>query len=181
MFNQPLDLAFDKDDNFYVVQSHGGTSGGSAGSAPAGSDPRVLKFDKDGTYLASASLAHADGLYPTIHTVIVAPNGDVWTGDRHSRKIVVLDKDLKSRREINLPDMPCGFYVDATGQLWASTGRDGRILKLGWDGKVQGYMGQGGSQLNDIGEGHYLAVSKDQRQVWVADSTQAKVLHFERN
>ena len=26
MFNQPLDIAFDKDDNFYVVQSHGGTS-----------------------------------------------------------------------------------------------------------------------------------------------------------
>jgi len=26
MFNQPLDIAWDKDDNFYVVQSHGGTS-----------------------------------------------------------------------------------------------------------------------------------------------------------
>ena len=26
MFNQPMDVAFDKDDNFYVVQGHGGTS-----------------------------------------------------------------------------------------------------------------------------------------------------------
>ena len=26
MFNQPLDIAFDQDDNFYVVQGHGGTS-----------------------------------------------------------------------------------------------------------------------------------------------------------
>ena len=26
MFNQPLDITWDKDDNFYVVQSHGGTS-----------------------------------------------------------------------------------------------------------------------------------------------------------
>ena len=25
-FNQPLDIAFDKDDNFYVIQGHGGTS-----------------------------------------------------------------------------------------------------------------------------------------------------------
>lgn len=181
MFNQPLDLAFDKDDNFYVVQSHGGTSGGSAGKSPPGSDPRVLKFDKTGKYLASASLARADGLFPTIHTVIVAPNGEVWVGDRHSRRIVVLDKELKTRREIAVPVMPCGFYTDATGQLWMSSGRDGRILKLGWDGKVQGYMGQMGNALNDIGEGHYLAVSKDQKHVWVADSTQQKVLHFERN
>jgi hypothetical protein len=26
MFNQPLDVAFDQDDNFYVIQGHGGTS-----------------------------------------------------------------------------------------------------------------------------------------------------------
>ena len=77
MFNQPLDIAFDKDDNFYVVQSHGGTSPpadctfcatydspqthNAKGRAvfvthpPAipGSDPRVMKFDKDGNLLAS--------------------------------------------------------------------------------------------------------------------------------
>jgi hypothetical protein len=26
-FNQPMDVAFDKEDNFYVVQGHGGTAG----------------------------------------------------------------------------------------------------------------------------------------------------------
>ena len=31
MFNQPMDVAVDKDDTFYVVQSHGGSSGGSQG------------------------------------------------------------------------------------------------------------------------------------------------------
>ena len=60
-----------------------------------GSDPRVMKFDKDGKFLASASLAHADGLLPVIHSVVVAPNGEVWVGDRASTKIVVFDKDLK--------------------------------------------------------------------------------------
>jgi DNA-binding beta-propeller fold protein YncE len=181
MFNQPLDIAFDKDDNFYVVQSHGGTSGGSQGKSPAGSDPRVLKFDHDGNYITSASLAHPDGLYPTLHTVMVAPNGDVWVGDRHSRKIIVLDKDLQNRHEIAVPDMPSGFFTDARGQLWMSTGRDGRVLKMGWDGTVQGYMGEIGKDLNGIGEGHFLAVSKDQKNIWVADSTQAKVLHFEHD
>ena len=43
-----------------------------------------MKFDKDGKFLASASLAHADGLLPVIHSVVVAPNGEVWVGDRAS-------------------------------------------------------------------------------------------------
>ena len=57
-----------------------------------GSDPRVMKFDKDGKFLASASLAHPDGSVPVIHSVVVAPNGEVWVGDRASTKIVVLTR-----------------------------------------------------------------------------------------
>jgi len=207
MFNQPLDIAFDKDDNFYVVQSHGGTSPpadctfcatydspqthNAKGHAvfvthsPAipGSDPRVMKFDKDGHLLASASLAHADGKLPTIHTVIVSPTGEVWVGDRASQKIVIFDKDLKTRRELQMHNLTCGFYEDATGQLWMSTGRDGLVLKLGWDGKVQGWYGKHGTvrDSNDVGEGHYMAVSKDQKMIFMADSVLAKVHRIEHN
>ncbi|MCP5411339.1 MAG: hypothetical protein H6924_04285 [Alphaproteobacteria bacterium] len=207
MFNQPLDVAFDDDDNFYVVQSHGGTSppadctfcatydspqthraNGHAvfvthSPAIPGSDPRVMKFDKDGHLLASASLAHADGKLPTIHSVVVAPNGDVWVGDRASQKIVVYDKNLKKQRDIQLQNLTCGFYKDATGQLWMSTGRDGMVLKMGWDGKVQGWYGKHGTvrESNDAGEAHYMAVSKDQKTIWVADTVLAKVLKLEHN
>src|SRR5476649_2187480 len=59
MFNQPLDVNFDADDNIYVVQGHGGTSPPpdctycatyktSKPNPVQGSDPRVLKFNKDG-------------------------------------------------------------------------------------------------------------------------------------
>jgi hypothetical protein len=207
MFNQPLDIAFDKDDNFYVVQSHGGTSPpadctfcatydspqthNAKGRAayvthpPAipGSDPRVMKFDKDGHLLGSASLAHPDGKLPTIHTVIVAPNGEVWVGDRASQKILIFDKDLKSHHDIQMQNLTCGFYEDAKGQLWMSTGRDGLVLKLGWDGKVQGWYGKHGDNTNsnDIGEGHYMAVSPDQKTIYVADTVLAHVLKLEHN
>src|SRR5882757_8373514 len=147
MFNQPLDIAWDKDDNFYVVQSHGGTSPpadctfcatydspqthNAKGRAafvtktPAipGSDPRVMKLDQNGNLLASASLAHPDGKYPTIHSVIVSPTGEVWVGDRASQKILVFDHDLKAHHDIQLQNLTCGFYEDAKGQLWMSTGR----------------------------------------------------------
>jgi sugar lactone lactonase YvrE len=207
MFNQPLDIAWDKDNNFYVVQSHGGTSPpadctfcatldipqvraakprGVFVRAPAipGGDPRVMKFDKDGKFLASVNMARSDGMLPVIHSVVIAPTGEVWVADRASAKIVVFDKDLKKRnREIQLPHVTCGFYEDATGQLWLSTGRHGQVLKMGWDGSVQGWFGKAGmvKDSNDIGEGHYMAVSKDQKTIWVADSVLAKVHKIERN
>ena len=204
MFNQPLDIAFDKDDNFYVVQSHGGTSPPidctfcvtyATGPArlksvpvmhppvPSGEDPRVMKFDKDGHLLASASLAHPDGLYPVIHTVIVSPTGEVWVGDRASQKIWIFDKDLKSHHDIQLQNLTSGFYEDAKGQLWMSTGQDGMVMKMGWDGKIEGWIGKRGTNpdSNDIGEGHFLAVTPDQKTIWVADSVNAHVLKLEHN
>ena len=204
MFNQPLDVAFDGQDNFYVVQSHGGTSPPldctfcatyATGPArlksvpvthppvPSGSDPRVMKFDKDGRLMASASLAHPDGLYPVIHTVIVSPTGEVWVGDRASQKIWIFDKDLKNHHDIQLQNLTSGFYEDAKGQLWMSTGQDGMVMKLGWDGKIEGWFGKRGTDpdSNDIGEGHFLAVTPDQKTIWVADSVNAHVLKLERN
>jgi hypothetical protein len=142
-----------------------------------------MKFDKDGKFLASASLAHADGLLPVIHSVVVAPNGEVWVGDRASTKIVVFDKDLKPVRDIQVGNLTCGFYVDATGQLWMSTGRHGMVLKMGWDGKVQGWFGKHGDvrDSHDVGEGHYMAVSKDQKIIFMSDSVLAKVHRIEHN
>jgi hypothetical protein len=54
---------------------------------------------------------------------------------------------------------------------------------MGWDGSVQGWFGKAGmvKDSNDIGEGHYMAVSKDQKTIWVADSVLAKVHKIELN
>jgi len=200
MFNQPLDVAFDRQDNFYVVQSHGGTSfpadctfcvnyaaGLNANSravaakppVPPGSDARVMKFDAQGNLLASASLAPANGPYPTTHSVVVAPNGDVWVADRQVKKIVVFDANLKKLREIPQDYLVCGFFIDSQDGLWAVTGRDGMVLKLDWNGKIQGRIGRPSENpdpnSNDIGEAHYLALSNDLRTIYVADSILARV------
>ena len=190
MFNQPLDVAFDKDDNIYVVQSHGGTSAPpdctycgtyskNQGSVPQGSDPRILKFDKDGNYITSRALPHADGTYPTIHTVIVTPKGEVWLSDRQLHKIIVLDQSLQPLREIQEPALVSGLTVDAKGQIWLSAGMDGMIMKLDENGAVQGWIGKAGRTTdpssNLIGEAHYLTVTPDEKTIYVADSVNGKI------
>lgn len=202
MFDQPMDIAFDAQDNFYVVQSHGGASppadcslcatyewvrnpGGKAvGAHPPvspGLDPRVMKFDKDGRLLASVSLARS-GDAPVIHTVLVSPKGEVWVTDRAEKKIVVFDGDLQRRREITGDYLTCGFYQDARGDLWMTAGRDGLVFKMDWDGKILGWFGQRGVRLDtdDIGEAHYMAVSADQKTIFIADSSLGNVHKLER-
>ena len=204
MFNQPLDIAFDQDDNFYVVQGHGGTSPpedcwycttypyaarpdrrASPARAPVvqGSDPRLMKFDKSGRFIASVSLAHPTGPFATTHTVVMSPTGELWVGDRNAKKLIVLDRNLKRLREIEVGYLTCGLFVDAQGGLWMSAGMNGMIFKLDWSGKILGWFGKWGNNpdSNDIGEAHQLAVSRDLKTVYVADSVLAHVLKIESN
>jgi sugar lactone lactonase YvrE len=196
MFNQPLDIAFDKDDNFYIVQGHGGTSPPpsciycatyktSHPPVPQGSDPRVFKFDKNGHYIASRPLPHADGTYPTIHSVIVTPKGELWVTDRQLNKIMVFDTNLKPIREIQEPNLTSGLFVDAKGQIWMSAGMDGMIMSLDPNGKITGWIGKAGRTKNPhsdlIGEAHYLVVTPDEKTIYIADSVNAKVLKLEHN
>jgi hypothetical protein len=206
MFNQPLDIAWDKDDNFYVVQSHGGTSPpadctfcatydlpqvrnakprGVFVQPPVipGSDPRVMKFDKDGKFLASASLAHADGLLPVIHSWWWRPMASVGGRPRLDQ-----DRGVRQGPQAACPRDPGGesdlrLYVDATGQLWMSTGPSRHGAEDGLGRQVQGWFGKHGDvrDSNDVGEGHYMAVSKDQKYIFMADSVLAKVHRIVRN
>jgi DNA-binding beta-propeller fold protein YncE len=196
MFNQPLDVAFDRDDNIYVVQSHGGTSAppdctycatykSAKPAVPQGSDPRLLKFDKRGNFLASRSLAHEDGNYPTIHTVIVTPRGEVWVGDRQANAILVFNEKLEPLRRIQEPNRVSGLFVDAKGALWMSSGMDGMVMTLAPDGKITGWIGKGGRTTDPdsylIGEAHYVVITPDQKTIYIADSVNAKVVVLRHN
>lgn len=195
LFNQPLDVAFDADDNLYVVQGHGGTANAPACDLCAtydtvklpvsqGSDPRVLKFDRTGKLLASRAMDDGIGPYPTIHSVIVTPRGEVWVGDRQHNRIVVLDKSLQRLREIPQPTHACGLFVDARGQIWMSSGMDGMVMQLDPEGRIVGWVGQAGKSQDPasdlIGEAHYLVVTPDQKTIYIADSVNAKVLKLQR-
>jgi len=142
-----------------------------------------MKFDKNGRFLASVSLAHPAGPFATTHTVVMSPTGELWVGDRNAKKLVVFDRNLKKLREIDVNYLTCGLFVDAKGGLWMSAGMNGMVMKLDWSGKILGWFGKWGpnADSNDIGEAHQLAVSKDLKTIYVADSLLAHVLKIESN
>ena len=143
--------------------------------------PRVFEFNKNGNYLSSRALPHADGTYPTIHSVIFTPKGELWVSDRQLNKIMVFDTNLKPIREIQEPNLTSGLFVDAKGNFWMSAGMDGMIMSLNADGKITGWIGKSGRDAYGIGEAHYLAVTPDEKTIYIADSINAKVLKLEHN
>ena len=196
MFNQPTDLNFDTDDNFYVVQGHGGLSPPpdctycatyktSKPNPPQGSDPRIFKFDKNGKYITSRALPHEDGTYPNIHSVIFTPKHEVWVADRQRNTIKVFDTNLKPLRDIQEPSLVSGLFVDAKGKIWMSSGLDGMIMTLDGDGKITGWIGEMGRTSDPasvlIGEAHYMTVAPDENTIYVADAINAKVVKLVHN
>jgi streptogramin lyase len=192
MFNQPLDVAIDDDDNFYVVQGHAGSSrpppctycatyANSSPSVSPGSDPRIMKFDKTGKFLGATALPHGPTeRYPFIHSVVVTRKGEVWATDRQANRIIALDRNLRRLRDIQEPVLASGLFVDAKGDIWLAAGMDGMITKLDDNGKVVGWFGKAGRTQDPtstlIGEAHYMAVTPDQKTIYIADSVNGKVL-----
>jgi sugar lactone lactonase YvrE len=160
LFNQPNEVAFGKDDDFWVVTGHGG------------GDPRVLHFDANGKFLTSWSMKHQDGSNGTIHSIIVAPNGELWIADRTLKQIIVMDQAGKRLKTIQMQNQVSGLYVDAKGGLWMAGGQDGMLMSLDWNGKITGWTGKlgPGNNANEYTEVHYMAVSPDLKYLYVADS-----------
>lgn len=139
-----------------------------------------------GNYISSRALPHADGTYPTIHSVIVTPKGELWVTDRQLNKILMFDTNLNPIREIQEPNLTSGLFADAKGHIWMSAGMDSMIMSLDDNGKITGWIGKAGHDHNGatsdlIGEAHYLAVADDEKTIYIADSVNAKVLKLVHN
>ncbi len=96
----------------------------------------MLHFDKNGKYITSWSMAHADGTPATIHSIVLDKKGDLYIADRLTKRILVMSQEGKLLRTIQMKNLVSGLYVDKTGGLWMAAGEDGMIMKIDWDGKV---------------------------------------------
>jgi peptidylamidoglycolate lyase len=169
LFNQPTDLGFGPKGEIFVSTGHGGP------------DPRIVKFDKNGKFLTTWTLKHADGTAANIHTVVVDKKGNVYAGDREMEKIYVFDQNGKHLRDIQMHNLVCSLYIDKKGNLWMTAGQDGMIMRLDWNGKVLGWTGKEGKGPNEYGEAHYMVMTPDLKTIYIADTQNNHVMKLQAN
>ena len=159
IFNQPNDVAFGPKDDIWVVTGHGG------------SDPRVLHFDKNGKYITSWSMKHADGSNATIHSIVLDKKGDLYIADRSSNQIIVMSQQGKLLHTIQMKNQVGGLFVDSKGGLWMAggAGRHGVKAGLGRQGHRLDRLAPAMAPTN-IPKCIIIAVSPDLKYIYVADS-----------
>src|SRR6266581_4031711 len=145
-FNQPTDVAWDRDGNIYVTDGYGNS--------------RVLKFDKYGRPLLGWGMkGSGPGQFDTPHTIVI--DGDlVYVGDRENARIQIFDRNGQFLRQWSLGH-PFGLVITPDHVLYMGDAIAGRILKIDQQGRVLGSFT--GPQL---GEGphfdpHQIALAPD--------------------
>ena len=166
LFNEPNDLAFAANGDFFVTQGHGR------------GEPRVLKFDRDGNFIkAWGKKGKGPGEFDIAHSIAIDAKGLVYVADRNNQRIQVFDADGNYVRESRHPGTPCGLFISSDQHLWLAHGHAGQVIKLDLDGKVLGVTGKQGKGLGQFGEAHFIALGpKD--EVYVADTLNWRVQKF---
>lgn len=166
LFNIPSDIAIASNGDLFVAQGEAG-----------GPDPRVIRFDRNGKFITTWSLRYTEGTRSNPHAIEIDRNGLIYVADREVMRIRVFRADGSHVRDIQMQNLVCGLFIDRNQQLWVSSGTDGMVLKVDWDGKVTGKMGTGGRGAGQIAEGHMLTVTAS-GDVFVADSVNRVVHKF---
>jgi DNA-binding beta-propeller fold protein YncE len=145
-FNQPTDVAFDRDGNIFVADGEGNS--------------RVLKFNKFGNPILGWGMkGSGPGQFDLPHSIAV--DGDmVYVGDRENGRIQIFDLNGRYLREWKLGH-PFGLVITPDHFIYMSDAIAGRILKINRDGNVVGALDGPAPDKGRHFDPHSLAVDKD--------------------
>jgi len=145
-FNQPTDVAFDREGNIYVADGEGNS--------------RVLKFNKFGNPVGGWGMkGSGTGQFDLPHSIAI--DGDlVYVGDRENARIQIFDLNGRYLREWKL-GYPFGLFIAPDHFIYMSDAIAGRILKIDRDGKVVGALDGPAPDKGRHFDSHSLAVDKD--------------------
>ena len=145
-FNQPTDVAFDREGNIYVADGEGNS--------------RVLKFNKYGNVLLGWGMkGDGPGQFNLPHCIAI--DGDmVYVGDRENARIQIFDLNGRYFGEWKLGH-PFGLFITPDHSIYMSNAIAGRILKIARDGKIVGALDGPPREKGRHFDPHSLAVGKD--------------------
>jgi sugar lactone lactonase YvrE len=167
--NQPNDIAIAANGDVFVVQGH--TPGLQRG------DARVLKFDKDGKFIASwGGKGKEAGKFDVAHGAAIDAKGLLWVMDRENQRIQVFNQDGTFVREMTFKGLPCSVAF-GRDDVYMVNGFAGQVVRFDLAGKVLGAVGKPGTALGEFGEAHFIAISP-KGDLYVADSVNGALVKF---
>ena len=168
LFDQPNDIAFDSQGNFYVAQGHGR------------GEPGILKFDANGNFLMQwGSRGTGPGEFAVAHSIEIDAQDRLYVADRENMRVQIFDTDGNYLDQWSFDAMACALYLHDDGVMYMTTGFDGEWAKLDMQGNVVGSLGRPGEGLGEFGEGHFLVVD-DIGDVYIADAVSSKLHLFRK-
>jgi len=163
-FNRPTDIAFAANGDFYVSDGYGNS--------------RVVKFSKDGRYLAEwGKKGAAPGEFNLPHSVAVDKQGRVYVGDRENYRMQIFDGNGKFLREWKHVGSPWGVFITEDQFLFMCDGHNNRILKLNLEGDILGSLGSYGKLPGQLDFSHHLSVGPS-GAIYVAEIKNWRVQKF---
>jgi len=173
---EPLSVAIAPDGDLYIGMGH-------ANESPAGGVARVLHLDKNGKYIHQwFGNALGPGKFSMIHQITLDAHGNVYLADREEYRIVIYDGAGKFIKTIQKTNLVCGFLITGNNEFWMSSGEDGQIEKLEFDGdvrhfeaKILGVIGTGpGDGVGQFGEAADMVMDWN-GAIYIADGVDGRV------
>ena len=146
-FSRPTDVAWDRAGNIYVADG-------------IGTNNRVAKFDKDGTFITHwGSTGTGQGQFNGVKALAIDAQGNVYVADWGNKRIQVFDGEGKFKSEFGNIGTPLAMCITrgATQHLYISHAGDedgmddAAIYKVQLDGKVVGKFGSAGKLPKEFG------------------------------
>ena len=141
-FNQPTDVAFSTNGDFYVTDGYGNS--------------RVLKFTAAGRLIKSwGTKGKSVGEFVIPHAIVRDGRGRLLVGDRENDRIQVFTEDGEFLEQ--WPGFaPYGIVLDSQGRVFVADGRANQVLRLDAQGRVAERWGKKGAGAGEFDLPHML-------------------------
>ncbi|WP_434478122.1 peptidyl-alpha-hydroxyglycine alpha-amidating lyase family protein [Gemmatimonas sp.] len=118
-FWQPNAVVTANNGDIYVAEGH---------SSRAGSNARVLVFDKSGKLRESwGSFGKGEGQLDQPHALAIDSKGRLFIGDRGNDRILIVDQDFKILDTWHQFSRPSGIWIDKNDMLYVADSESGSV------------------------------------------------------
>jgi streptogramin lyase len=173
-FDRPTDVAWDAAGNIFVADGYGNS--------------RVVKYDKNGRFLASVgSRGSQPGQLNLPHTIAADAKGNVYVGDRSNNRVQVFDNNLAFKAIYDQVGSPWAVCITPGPHqyLYSSNSNpdtnnatiaavSGEIYKMELDGTILGKFGTAGKQLGQFSTSHEIDC-RNENELLISEITSWRV------